>query len=62
MSASILYIPHGGGPLPLMGHPGHTALTEFLKTIPTRIPQPEAINVVYLDAKSCLINIEIMLN
>ena len=46
MSASILYIPHGGGPLPLMEHPGHTTLTKFLKTISTRIPKPEAIVVI----------------
>ena len=42
----ILYIPHGGGPLPLMEHPGHNALATFLKTIPTQIPRPEVIVVI----------------
>lgn len=28
---SILFIPHGGGPLPLLGDPGHASLTTFLQ-------------------------------
>ena len=28
--APIVYLPHGGGPLPLMGEPGHAELTAFL--------------------------------
>lgn len=44
--ASILYIPHGGGPLPLLGDAGHEKLVRFLKDIPTRISRPEAILVI----------------
>lgn len=43
---SVLYIPHGGGPLPLMNHDGHRHLVDFLKTIPERLGQPEAILVI----------------
>ncbi len=42
----MLYIPHGGGPLPVLGHEGHTDLINFLKGIPARLPEPEAILVI----------------
>ncbi|MBF0259857.1 MAG: dioxygenase, partial [Desulfamplus sp.] len=45
-SASILYIPHGGGPLPLIGHEGHSSLISFLKKIPTQFTRPDAIIVI----------------
>ncbi len=46
MQSSILYIPHGGGPLPLLGHPGHDELIVFLRTVTTQIPAPSAILVI----------------
>lgn len=42
----IIYIPHGGGPLPLMGHKGHKGLVEFLKKVPGQLQPPEAVIVV----------------
>jgi len=42
----VLYIPHGGGPLPLLGHPGHQHLVTFLQNIAERLGRPEAIVVV----------------
>ena len=45
-SARIFYIPHGGGPMPLMGHPGHTALVPFLQNLLSPFPKPEAIIVI----------------
>jgi len=44
--ADILYIPHGGGPLPLLGDAAHAELIRFLQKIPDRIGRPEAILVV----------------
>ena len=44
--ASILFIPHGGGPLPLLGDPGHTELIDFLSGIGNELTRPEAIVVV----------------
>ena len=44
--APVLYIPHGGGPLPLLGDPGHTALVEFLRAIPAQLGKPKAILVI----------------
>ena len=44
---SILYIPHGGGPLPLMGDPGHKQLKNFLTAIiPQILPRPRALVVI----------------
>jgi aromatic ring-opening dioxygenase catalytic subunit (LigB family) len=44
--ATILYIPHGGGPLPLMNEPGHAALNRFLRDYPAGIDRPDAIIVI----------------
>ena len=43
---TLVYFSHGGGPLPILGDPTHTAMVEFMKQLPTRIPRPEAILVV----------------
>jgi aromatic ring-opening dioxygenase catalytic subunit (LigB family) len=42
----VLYLPHGGGPLPLLGDPNHGALVDFLEIIPTELGKPAAILVV----------------
>jgi len=44
--ANILYIPHGGGPLPLLGDPAHIELVRFLEEIPRRIGRPDTILVI----------------
>lgn len=44
--ATILYIPHGGGPLPLLDDPGHANLIRFLRTHPATMAKPEAIIVI----------------
>jgi aromatic ring-opening dioxygenase catalytic subunit (LigB family) len=46
MKATILYIPHGGGPLPLLDEPGHAAMNRFLRAFPATIGRPEAIVVI----------------
>ena len=42
----VIYLPHGGGPLPLLGEPGHRSLIEFLQTIPRDLPTPKAILMI----------------
>jgi aromatic ring-opening dioxygenase catalytic subunit (LigB family) len=42
----VLYIPHGGGPLPLLGDPGHKGLADFLKNIVTQISKPASILII----------------
>jgi aromatic ring-opening dioxygenase catalytic subunit (LigB family) len=44
--ADILYIPHGGGPLPLLGDGAHRKLVRFLQEIAGRIGRPDAILVI----------------
>lgn len=44
--ARILYTPHGGGPMPLLGDPGHSGLIQFLRDITRKLGQPEAILVI----------------
>lgn len=45
-SMPVLYLPHGGGPLPLLNDPGHRELTAFLRTIPQQIPTPQVILMI----------------
>ncbi len=45
-NATILFIPHGGGPLPLMNEPGHANMNRFLRSYPQTITQPDAIIVI----------------
>ena len=44
--ASILYIPHGGGPLPLLSEKGYENMNPFLRRFSSTIPEPEAIVVI----------------
>ncbi len=44
--AQIVYFSHGGGPLPLLGDPGHRAMVAFMRELPLRLRRPEAILVV----------------
>lgn len=43
---SILYISHGGGPLPVLGDPGHTEMVANLRHLAATMPKPEAILLV----------------
>lgn len=42
----VLFIPHGGGPLPLLGNRQHQQLVDFLQGISARIETPSAICVI----------------
>ena len=44
--AQIVYFSHGGGPLPILGDPGHQAMVEFMKGLPARLTRPDAILVI----------------
>ena len=44
--APVAYIPHGGGPLPLLGDEDHRELVDCLRGIATRLPEPSAILVI----------------
>ena len=46
LPGNVLFIPHGGGPLPLLGDKGHQALVDFLKDITPTLGIPSAILVI----------------
>jgi aromatic ring-opening dioxygenase catalytic subunit (LigB family) len=49
-----LYIPHGGGPLPVLGSPCHTALVAFLSKAARRVPgKPKGILLVSAHWEVC---------
>jgi aromatic ring-opening dioxygenase catalytic subunit (LigB family) len=43
---NILYLSHGGGPLPILGDPGHAAMVRFMQDLPSRLVRPEMILVI----------------
>jgi len=44
--AKAIFISHGGGPLPLLGDPGHREMVSCLQRIASDYPRPEALVVV----------------
>jgi len=42
----VLYIPHGGGPLPLLGDPSHASLIAFLESACGLMPRPKSILLI----------------
>jgi aromatic ring-opening dioxygenase catalytic subunit (LigB family) len=42
----ILYLPHGGGPLPLLGDSGHREMVTFLQNIRGKLGEPQAILII----------------
>ncbi len=42
----VVYLSHGGGPLPILGEPGHEAMIKFMKNLPQLLIKPELIIVI----------------
>lgn len=42
----VIVVPHGGGPMPLMGDTHHRELTAFMSSCASRLPEPKAIVVI----------------
>jgi len=42
----VLYISHGGGPMPLLGDPGHQDMVDQLTGLAHQLPRPSAILVI----------------
>lgn len=42
----VLFVPHGGGPMPLMGDANHRELTSFMRAVAGHLPEPKAILVI----------------
>ena len=45
-SSTIVYLSHGGGPLPILGDPGHQKMIQFMQKLPEIIPKPKNILVI----------------
>ena len=45
-TAQLVYLSHGGGPLPILGDPGHAAMVSFMRDLGPRLRRPDAILVV----------------
>ena len=44
--AQIVYLSHGGGPLPILGDASHQAMVDFMLQLPSRLRKPDAILVI----------------
>lgn len=44
--ADVLFVSHGGGPLPLLGDPGHAEMVTLLKQLNGTMTKPDAVLVV----------------
>ena len=44
--AQIVYLSHGGGPLPILGDPSHKAMVDFMRQLPSQLRHPDAILVI----------------
>jgi aromatic ring-opening dioxygenase catalytic subunit (LigB family) len=44
--AQMVYFSHGGGPLPILGDPGHQAMIDFMTQLPAQLTRPAAILVI----------------
>ena len=44
--APILYLPHGGGPIPLLGDPSHAGMVAFWKQMAECFPKPDTIVMI----------------
>lgn len=42
----VVFIPHGGGPMPVLGEPNHIELTRFLREVAETLPKPRAILMI----------------
>jgi 4,5-DOPA dioxygenase extradiol len=46
LRAQIVYFSHGGGPLPILGDPGHQAMIDFMTKLPSQLSRPDVILVI----------------
>lgn len=42
----VVFVPHGGGPMPLLGDANHLELTRFMQSLAADLPRPKAIVVI----------------
>jgi 4,5-DOPA dioxygenase extradiol len=45
-NAQIVYLSHGGGPLPILGDESHKAMVDFMSHLPSQLRKPDSILVI----------------
>lgn len=45
LRSQIIYLSHGGGPLPILNEPSHKKMIQFMKSLPNTLKKPESIVV-----------------
>lgn len=45
-NGQVIYISHGGGPLPILDDPSHDNMIQFMKNLPQKIKRPDSIIVI----------------
>ncbi len=53
----VLYVPHGGGPMPLLGEANHRELTAFLQGLAPQLPAPKAILMISAHWEESIANV-----
>jgi len=56
MPKQVFYIPHGGGPMPLMGHSGHHSMSDMLRNLEDQIADSRAIVLLTAHWEEDIIN------
>lgn len=46
MKGTVIYLSHGGGPMPVLGGRGHEEMIRFMKSLPGELPEPDEILVI----------------
>jgi len=55
--SNIVFLSHGGGPLPLLGNPDHASLVQYLKQLGKDLKRPDAIVVFSAHWEASQVNI-----
>jgi 4,5-DOPA dioxygenase extradiol len=53
LPSSVLYLSHGGGPLPLLGDKGHQNMINIIKEVTPTLVKPAAILVISAHWQAC---------
>jgi len=53
----VIFVPHGGGPLPLLGEANHRELITFMQGLALELPQPKAILMISAHWEESIANV-----
>lgn len=53
----VIFVPHGGGPIPLLGDANHRELIAFMQGLAPQLPQPKAILIISAHWEEAIVNV-----